>query len=114
MTGPWEQHQPTDGAASDAADLASEGLPSWAQAPAIVSSARFPALPAQNLTVQALRTKGVLDADIAAAINSPGRMRQLINQTYAAGPAKTPAGIDPALWSGRKPAAPIMMAPLAG
>jgi hypothetical protein len=41
-----------------------------------------PALPLQNLTMHALRMKGVPEADIGAAINDPGRMQELLNQLY--------------------------------
>jgi hypothetical protein len=37
---------------------------------------------AQNLTVQALRMKGVPETDIGAAMNDPARMRDLLNQLY--------------------------------
>lgn len=105
MAGPWEKYQRTDGAASDAADQPSTGLPTWAQARAVNPSPGFPAPPSQNLTVRALRMKGVPDADIAAAINTPTTMRQLINHVYGADSAEAAAGTD-ALSSGRTQAAP--------
>jgi hypothetical protein len=36
----------------------------------------------QNLTTHALRIKGVPEADIAAAINDPRQMSDLLNQLY--------------------------------
>ena len=36
----------------------------------------------QNLTIHTLRTKGVPEADIGAAINDPARMNELLNQLY--------------------------------
>jgi murein DD-endopeptidase MepM/ murein hydrolase activator NlpD len=50
---------------------------SWPSAPVAP-----PALPLQNLTARVLRMKGVPDADIAAAISNPGKMRDLLNQYY--------------------------------
>ncbi len=41
---------------------------------------------AQNLTVQALRMKGVPESGIAAAINDPAQMRDLLNRLYGGGP----------------------------
>jgi hypothetical protein len=49
--------------------------------------ARPPAPPAQNLTAQALRMKGVSEADIAAAIGNPELMKQLIIQHFGPGSA---------------------------
>jgi hypothetical protein len=46
-----------------------------------------PGLTTENLTVHALRMKGVPDADIAAAINDSGKLQQLLNQIY--GPASS-------------------------
>jgi hypothetical protein len=55
--------------------------------------AQQPKLPAQNLTAQVLRMKGVPEARIAAAIGDPALMQQLINQNFGPGPARAPAGI---------------------
>jgi hypothetical protein len=74
--------------APDAGDQPSTGLSSSAP-PAINRAAGYPALPAQNLTVQAFRRKGVPDAEIAAAIGNPERMKQLINQHFGAGSVGT-------------------------
>ncbi len=41
-----------------------------------------PGLTAQNLTAHAQRTKGVPEADIAAAIDNPEMLQQLVTQTY--------------------------------
>jgi hypothetical protein len=51
----------------------------------------------QNVTAQALRMKGVPEADIAAAIGNPEVMRQLIIQHYVPGSARAPirAGYEP-------------------
>jgi hypothetical protein len=99
-------------------DLAA-GLPNWTQTQAPTASpiAAFPESPrtassapsapyppaaqppapnAQNLTAHALRTKGVPDADIAAAIGHPELMKQLINQNFGPGSNGTPsAPTDP-------------------
>jgi RHS repeat-associated protein len=53
--------------------------------------AQPPARPAQNLTAQALRMKGVPEADIAAATGNPDLMKQLIIQHFGPGSAGTPA-----------------------
>jgi hypothetical protein len=55
--------------------------------------ARPPAPPAPNLTVHALRMKGVPEADIAAAMGNPERIRQLIMQNYGPGSGGTPPWI---------------------
>jgi hypothetical protein len=44
--------------------------------------AQPPAPPASNLTVQALRRKGVPESDIAAAVNNPDLLKHLIIQHY--------------------------------
>jgi hypothetical protein len=49
--------------------------------------AQPPAPPAPNLTVRALRMKGVPEADISAAMGSPELMKQLVIQHY--GPSST-------------------------
>jgi hypothetical protein len=93
----------------------SNGLSNWAQAPTGNPFSGFPAddreapdgrpasfagVPqqpkpvAQNLTVHALRMKGVTDADIAAAIGNPKLMQQIINQSYGRGSAGDPAKIE--------------------
>ena len=41
-----------------------------------------PAPMVENLTTRTLRMKGVPEADIAAAINDPGKMQDLLNQRY--------------------------------
>jgi hypothetical protein len=41
-----------------------------------------PAPAVQNLTVHALRMKGVPEADIGAAINDPAQMKDLLNRLY--------------------------------
>jgi hypothetical protein len=89
MTGPWEKYQRTDGTAFDVTDQPSAGLPSRVQAPAPNRPIGYPALPEQNLTVRALRMKGVADPDIAAAIGNPERMQQLINQNFRPGSVGT-------------------------
>ena len=61
--------------------------------PADPLRAQPPAPTAQNLTTQALRIKGVPDADIAAATGNPERMKQLIIQHYGPRPAQAPANI---------------------
>jgi hypothetical protein len=53
--------------------------------------ARPPTPPAQNLTAQALRMKGVPEADIAAAMGNPELMKRLIIQNFTAGSAGAPA-----------------------
>jgi hypothetical protein len=50
-----------------------------------------PAPTAQNLTAQALQTKGVPEADIAAARGNPELMKQLIIQNFSPGSAGAPA-----------------------
>jgi hypothetical protein len=49
--------------------------------------AQPPTPPAQNLTAQALRMKGVPEADIAAAIGNPELIKRLIMQNYGPGSA---------------------------
>jgi hypothetical protein len=89
----------------DAIDWPQQGLPSWTQTqpstentfPASPNGVRGlagaqplapqrmapqPALPVQNLTTHVLRMKGVPEADIAAAINDPRTMQDLLNQLY--------------------------------
>jgi hypothetical protein len=51
-----------------------------------LASQRTAALPVENLTAHALRMKGVSEADIAAAINDPGQMRDLLNRLYGRHP----------------------------
>jgi hypothetical protein len=53
--------------------------------------AQPPAPPTQNLTTQALRMKGVPEADIAAATGNPELMKQLIIQHYGPSSAGAPA-----------------------
>lgn len=69
-------------------------LPRWAQTPA-GNPFTAPGLTAQNLTAHTLRMKGVPEADIAAALDDPRRMQQLITEVYrpAAGgrPERHPA-----------------------
>lgn len=86
-------------------DLAADP-PNWTQAPTASPIAAFPESPrtassassasyppaaqpsasaAQNLTTESLRTKGVPDADVAAAIGNPELMRQLINWNFGPG-----------------------------
>jgi hypothetical protein len=51
-----------------------------------------PAMPTSpNLTARVLRSKGVPEADIAAGMNDPDLMRQIIIQHYAPGSRRTPA-----------------------
>jgi hypothetical protein len=50
-----------------------------------------PAQTEQNLTAQALRTKGVTEADINAAIGNPELINQLIIRHYGFGSADVPA-----------------------
>jgi hypothetical protein len=57
--------------------------------PADFLRAQPPDPPAPNLTVQALRMKGVPEADISAAMGNPGLMKQLVIQHY--GPGSTGA-----------------------
>jgi hypothetical protein len=61
--------------------------------------AQPPAPTTPNLTAQALRTKGVPEADVAAAIGNPEMIRQLIMQNY--GPdsslAPIPTGYKPSV-----------------
>jgi hypothetical protein len=64
-------------------------LPSWVQASTGNSFAESPRPIAQNLTVRALRMKGVPEPDIASALDSPERMKQLINQNFGSGSAAT-------------------------
>jgi hypothetical protein len=52
--------------------------------------ARPPTPPAQNLTAQALRMKGVPEADIAAAAGNPELMKQLIIRNFSLGSAGAP------------------------
>jgi hypothetical protein len=101
-------------------DRIPEGVPIWARSPtgnpfvAYRSCVRGgPGLTDQNLTVNALRNRGVPEADIAAAAGNPELMKQLINQNFGPGSARAPASED-ALWSGRAPAAPVMLAPQDG
>jgi hypothetical protein len=53
--------------------------------------AQQPKLPPQNLTTQALRTRGVPEAHIAAAIGNPELMKQLIYRNFSPGSAGTAA-----------------------
>jgi hypothetical protein len=71
----------------------SEGLPSWAQAPSGNPFAGSPRPAEQNLTVRALRMKGVPEADIAAAGGNPELMKQLITQNFAPGSAAAQSAI---------------------
>jgi hypothetical protein len=84
-TSPWEKYQ-RDATGFDVGDQPS---PNQVQAPAVDRSIGYPALPEQNLTVRALRMKGVTDADIAAGIGNPERMKQLINQNFGPGSVGT-------------------------
>jgi hypothetical protein len=90
----------------------SAGLPNWAQAPTGNPFAGFTA-PKENLTARALRMKGVPEADIAAAAADPELMKQLITQHFGPGSAGASAASD-ALWSGRAPAAPVVLPPRDG
>ena len=45
---------------------------------------------AQNLTANALRMKGVPDADIGTALNDPAQMQNLLNQLYGRRPMSAP------------------------
>jgi hypothetical protein len=65
----------------------SPALPSWAQVPSGNPFAESPRPAEQNLTVRALRMKGVPEADIAAAGGNPELMKQLIHQNFAPGSA---------------------------
>jgi hypothetical protein len=65
------------------------GLPNRAQALTGNPFAESPRPAAQNLTARALRMKGVPEAEIAAAIDSPDLMKQFINLDY--GPASAGA-----------------------
>jgi hypothetical protein len=91
----------------------SEGPSSWTQAPtgnpfarlpnggqespggrlALAGTASRPTTP--NLTAQALRTRGVAEADIAAALDNPERMKQLIYQNFGPGSAGAPGFRSP-------------------
>jgi hypothetical protein len=107
MARPWEQYLPTDTTASPDGYQPSGGLPSWLPARSIHPLAGFPVPAPPNLTARALRMKGVPEADIAAATGNPETMKQLINQTFGPGFAKS--------WLSQAPAAPPAMAPpLAG
>jgi hypothetical protein len=59
--------------------------------PADPRRAHPPAPTTQNLTTQALRMKGVPEADIAAATGNPDLMKQLIIQHFGPGSTGTPA-----------------------
>jgi hypothetical protein len=65
---------------------------SWLPANRSVDSLRAqrPTPPAQNLTSQALRMKGVPEADIAAATGNPEMLRQLIMKNYGPSSALAP------------------------
>jgi HNH endonuclease len=54
-------------------------------------TAPSPTPTAQNLTAHTLRTKGVPETDIAAAIGNPELMRWLINRNFGPGSAEAPA-----------------------
>ena len=57
-----------------------------AQPLAMRGAAPQPALPVENLTTRTLRMKGVPEADIAAAINNPAKMQDILNQYYGRRP----------------------------
>jgi hypothetical protein len=63
--------------------------------PATMGGAQPPQWPAPNLTMQALRMKGVPEAHIAAAFDDPALMRQLINRTFGPASAATNPPPDP-------------------
>jgi len=79
----------------------SADLPNWARPPGPAAS---------NLTVDTLRQRGVPEAYIAAAIDNPQWMQRLLQQTYRPESAAAPAAAED-LWSGRTPAAPLVLPP---
>jgi hypothetical protein len=73
----------------DPADASANTGLSWLRGDRFTDPLRAqpPAPPAQNLTAQALRMKGVSEADIAAAIGNPDLMKQLIILHFGPGSA---------------------------
>jgi len=108
-------------------DLTADIAASSPDRPADFLRAQPPAPPAPNLTVQALRMKGVPEADISAAIGNPKLLNGLILQHYRPGPAEAsvkigdgPSGINaaavclviPANVPIRKPTGSIWLTPI--
>jgi len=98
-------------------DRRSAGLPDWARPPTgnpfaeqprDVPGAGWPT--AQDLTAHALRLKGAPESTIAATIDKPELLQQLRGQFYGPSSVGAPAA-DDALWSGRAPAAPVVLPP---
>jgi hypothetical protein len=99
-----QQRPPLSLAGPDLAVDIPAGSPSrgWS---ADLRRAQPPAPTVENLTVRALRMKGVPDADIAAAMANPELMKRLIVQNYGSGsaqpsrlspvPVSPPGGISP-------------------
>jgi hypothetical protein len=74
-------------------DLTTNITASSPDRPADFLRAQPPAPPAPNLTVQALRMKGVPEADISAATGNPELMKQFVIQHYGPGSTGAPLKI---------------------
>jgi hypothetical protein len=85
---PQQQRLPLSFAGPDLTGDITAASPGWS---ADFLRAQPPAPPAQNLTVQALRMKGVPEADISAAMGNPEVIKGLVIQHFGPGPTSTAA-----------------------
>jgi hypothetical protein len=99
---PWQSPAPllvpmTDSAGDAGGDPYRPAIapPPAGTMPATMGGAPPPQWPVPNLTMQALRMKGVPEAHIAAAFDDPALMRQLINRTFGPASAATNPPPDP-------------------
>jgi hypothetical protein len=94
----WKKYQDASLRSFEPSDLSSPIFPSGVrgvpgdQPLASQRMAPRPAVPVQNPTTQALRMKGVPEADISVAVNDPTQMKNLLNRYYGRPPVIPPGG----------------------